>query len=393
MNFSFYLKDKKKADKTPIVLVISQHGKLYRKQIGISVRPSEFKKQRTKNESVNSKLRTIENVLNSRLNQFSSPDEIKKSIDAAMSEAFSGGMKIEKKMASYNVPRPCFWDYFREWGERDTPSKKSRWLAFRRVSDIMGEIGDWEDIDESWCFRFIQRCNDLSYSENYKATLIAKVKTVLIEGKKLKYHNSDEYKKFKYKWETSDSIALTKDEVDAIYAASLDGKQADARDIFIIGVYTASRFQTYSHLSVDNISDGMIHFVQQKTGGSVILPCSPKILEILGKHGGCAPKITEQEVGRHMKEICKGLGGSFNDVYEIRKSRGGRIVVERTPKWKLVSTHTARRTGATILHLSGVPDFQLMKITGHTTLTNFQKYLRITKEENARLLADNPFFQ
>ena len=399
MTYSFVLFDKQdgvspsKQKPTPLRLVINHKGKQYRKMIGISVLPCDFKKQRTKDEGINRKLKIIEATINDRLDQFSTPEQIISAINAAI--ALKDGLpeRYEEASADTPSPRPSFWEHFRSWADRDTASKRDRDLAYRRVSQIMGTAEDWEQINEAWCYRFIQKCNELKYSENYKATLIAKVKTVLIEGKKLGYHASEEYKKFKYRWETADTIALTKKEVDAIWKAKLTGRRDEARDVFILGVYTASRFQTYSRLSLDNISDGMIHFVQQKTGESVIIPCSPKVLTILRKYGGRAPEITEQEVGRYMKEICKDLGGSFNDVYEIRKSKGGRIVVEKHPKYELISTHTARRSGATILHLAGVPDFQLMKITGHTTLTNFQKYLRITKEENARSLAKLPFFK
>lgn len=399
MTYSFTLFDKQdgvapsKQKPTPLRLIINHKGKQYRKMIGISVRPCDFKKQRTKDESVNRKLKLIEATLDERLDQFSTPEQVADAIDAALA-AKDGLPEPEKKLNKGTpAPRPSFWEHFRAWADRDTASRKDRDLAYRRVSEIMGTAEDWEQINESWCFRFVQKCNELKYSENYKATLIAKVKTVLIEGKKLGYHASEEYKKFKYRWETADTVALTKEEVDAIWKAKLTGRKAEARDVFILGVYTASRFQNYSRLSMDNIYDGMIHFVQHKTGESVIIPCSPKVLKILKRHGGQAPRVTEQEVGRYMKEICKGIGGSFNDVYEIRKSRGGRIVVEKHPKHDLISTHTARRSGATILHLAGVPDFQLMKITGHTTLTNFQKYLRVTKEENARRLAKLPFFK
>ena len=388
MTFAFYLKDKSRKEGTPLVLIVSHGNRKYKKQIGISVRPADWKKQRTKDENVNGKLRTIENVLNEKLNQFSTPQQITEAIADAMKE-----IGKEPKKSNTPSPRPSFWDYFKEWSERETPSKKDRGLAYKRVSEIMGTAEDWEQINEAWCFRFVRKCNDLNYSENYKATLIAKVKTVLIEGKKMGYHTSEEYRKFKYRWETADTVALTQEEVDAIWNADLEGRLAMARDVFILGVYTASRFQSYSRLSLDNISDGMIQFVQQKTGESVIIPCSPKVLEVLNRNGGRAPRITEQEVGRHIKKICKDIGGSFNDVYEIRKSRGGSIVIEKHAKHELISTHTARRTGATILHLAGVSDIQLMKITGHTTLSNFQKYLRISKEENARSLAKLPFFQ
>lgn len=397
MTVSFYLFDKQdgvpvsKQKSTPIRLVVNHRGKQYRKLVGISVKPADFKKQRTKNDDINKRLRIIQTILEEKLTPFSTGEDVERVIGEAL--AADAGSVPAKKTRKRDLSRPEFWDYFKEWSERDTPSKKDRALAYKRVSEIMGRRGDWEDIDESWYFRFIQKCNDLGLSGNYQATLSAKVKTVLIEGRKLKFHDSSEYKKFKYKWETADAIALSQAEVDALWCADLEGRQAMARDLFMLGVYTASRFQNYSRLTEDNISNGMIQFVQPKTGDEVLIPLSPRVKAALDRNGGAAPKMTEQELGRHLKDICKNLGGSFLGSHDVRRTEGGRVVIKRKQKWERVSSHTARRTGATLLHLAGVPDFQLMKLTGHRTLQNFQKYLRISKEDNARLLAKLDFFK
>ena len=55
---------------------------------------------------------------------------------------------------------------------------------------------------------------------------------------------------------------------------------------------------------------------------------------------------------------------------------GGKKKVEYTPKWKLVHTHTARRTGATLMYLSGMDLFDIMKITGHTSPASLKKYIK-----------------
>jgi integrase len=61
-------------------------------------------------------------------------------------------------------------------------------------------------------------------------------------------------------------------------------------------------------------------------------------------------------------------------------------------KYNLITTHTARRSGATNMFLAGIPAQSIMKITGHTTESSFMKYLRISKDANATLIANNPFF-
>jgi integrase len=56
------------------------------------------------------------------------------------------------------------------------------------------------------------------------------------------------------------------------------------------------------------------------------------------------------------------------------------------PKYDLITTHTARRSFATNLFLSGFPAISIMKITGHKTEKSFMKYIKISQEENANLL-------
>jgi integrase len=291
---------------------------------------------------------------------------------------------------SYSVH---LWDYFKDWSERDTPSRRFRKLAYDRLSDMMGTEDDWGDIDGDWYFRFQREADLLGYSPNYKSTLIAKLKTVMNEGLARGIHSNTAFKGFPTTYKAADAIALTQEEVDALWAVDLAGVQARARDCFIVGVYCAGRFQDYSQLSEDNLVDGKLRYVQRKTGQTVIIPCSPRIKEVFARNGGGVPRISEQEVGREIKKICKTLGGSFDDKVQIHKTRGNKSVIESHCRHELVSTHTARRSGASILYKSGVPVRVCRFLTGHTTDSMFLNYVKISKDEGAEILARSAFFQ
>lgn len=51
-------------------------------------------------------------------------------------------------------------------------------------------------------------------------------------------------------------------------------------------------------------------------------------------------------------------------------------VRETFPKNELIKTHTARRTGATLMYLAGMDIYDIMKITGHTSPAVLKKYIR-----------------
>lgn len=61
-------------------------------------------------------------------------------------------------------------------------------------------------------------------------------------------------------------------------------------------------------------------------------------------------------------------------------------------KCDLVKTHTARRSGATNMYLTGIPTIAIMKITGHKTEKKFMKYIKITEEQTAMELMNHPYF-
>ncbi|KPK85295.1 MAG: hypothetical protein AMS27_07620 [Bacteroides sp. SM23_62_1] len=44
------------------------------------------------------------------------------------------------------------------------------------------------------------------------------------------------------------------------------------------------------------------------------------------------------------------------------------------------------------MYHAGIKTIDIMKITGHTLESNFLKYIKVTKEETADMLAAHPFF-
>lgn len=401
MTFAFYLKEPQstiapsKQKTTPLVLIISHLGKKFKKQIGISVRPSDFKKQRTHKEKENERLRIIENCLNERLNQFSTEAEVLGAIDYALRMSYGETPAPKKKegvpLKKKGTP-PSFYDYFEEWANRDTPQLKQRRNTLTLIRRLMGESYDWNDIDSAFYFRLMQKMKDEEYSINYMGSVIAKLKTVMSEGYKLKYHRNEEFRQFKKSTERPDTVYLTKEELDKLWRLKPEDEiSCKTRDLFLLGCYTAMRFSDYSRLSESNIRNGNIHITQRKTAGSVIIPVSPRVREILKRNGGAAPSMDQVVFNRKIKEVCFAAG--ITTPIEVTKSKGDRHITETRPKFTQVSSHTARRTGATLLFQTGISVQSLMLITGHKSPQSILSYLRLGKEENAEALKNNPFFK
>ena len=114
--------------------------------------------------------------------------------------------------------------------------------------------------------------------------------------------------------------------------------------------------------------------IQQKTGAKVYIPCHPELIRILEKYDYNVPHMADQKINKYIKTVAE--KAELNELIKIEKVVGGKKKVEYTPKWKLVHTHTARRTGATLMYLSGMDIFDIMKITGHSTPLTLKKYIK-----------------
>lgn len=202
---------------------------------------------------------------------------------------------------------------------------------------------------------------------------------------------------FKAPSETVDHIYLTLDELDAIYNKDLGVKMYldRVRDLFLIGCHTGLRFSDFSFLKQENLEEtksGWVFNVKtNKTNERVVIPVKPVVKAIWDKYEGTLPRaISNQKMNEYLKELGE-LAGITKKV--IIKKTSGKEVRERVcPKYKLISTHTARRSFATNAFLSGIPAISIMKFTGHKTESSFMKYIKVSQERNAELLSTHPFF-
>ena len=160
------------------------------------------------------------------------------------------------------------------------------------------------------------------------------------------------------------------------------------RDLFLIGAFTGLRFSDFTSITKDNILSSTIHIEQHKTGGKVAIPLHRVVLEIWRKYGEKLPQpISNQKFNNYIKEVCKLAG--IDEMEQKNITRGGMRVRQTYKKYELVTSHTARRSFATNLYLSGFPAISIMQITGHRTEKAFMAYIRVTPEQHAELLREH----
>ena len=188
---------------------------------------------------------------------------------------------------------------------------------------------------------------------------------------------------------------LTKEEIQAVYECDYSNhdKLDNARDWFVIGLWTGLRVSDFLSLTKDNIDDGLLYVLIKKTEQYVFIPIHPNVAAILKKRNGEFPrKISDVKFNEYIKEIAKDAGLT-------EKIQGAKMVTQEDEngnkttrkqsglfhKYELVSSHICRRSFATN-HYGEIDTLTIMKITGHSTEKQFLDYIKVTPKEYAEKL-------
>ena len=185
-----------------------------------------------------------------------------------------------------------------------------------------------------------------------------------------------------------DSVYLTAAELDRLETLELTGQLEICRDLFLVGCETGLRFSDFSNLQQSNISGSQLEVMPKKTRSTtskkLIIPISVRLRSILDKYEGKLPNWPVHGLNKFNEGVRKcheKAEINVNQVIEHRKR--GQIQETCQPKWKLISSHTCRRTFCTLKFLQGMPAQVIMKFSGHTTEKNFLSYLKLDAEINA----------
>ena len=180
------------------------------------------------------------------------------------------------------------------------------------------------------------------------------------------------------------SIALTVEELAELETVELNEHHDRIRDLFLVGCYTGMRFSDYNTIDPNAVQDGYLTAIQIKTKGKVVIPVSVKLAQIFAKYNGNLPTLSNQKFNKQIKKAaanCKLL----EKVELLAYTKGAKHIEETKPRHELVSSHTARRTFATLAYERGTPVQYIMAITGHKTEKSFMAYIKTSKEKQAEI--------
>lgn len=229
-------------------------------------------------------------------------------------------------------------------------------------------------------------------SPNSIAKEIKNIRTFMNMAVELGYTTNLAYKskKFGVKSEDTDAVYLTEKELRSLYRFDFSGnKRLEAvRDLFVFSSFVGLRYSDAAAIKPENIVkiDGE-HYIKVsaiKTGRPVTIPCNDIVLKIFKKYehnqNRLPPAITNQKYNKFLKELCEISG----------LTETGRLSTDlNKPLFACISSHTARRNFATNCYLAGMDSRMIMAVTGHSTEKSFEKYIKVTREEHAKRMAQH----
>ena len=187
-------------------------------------------------------------------------------------------------------------------------------------------------------------------------------------------------------------IALTADEVSRIAYFDVDRFYADrrkdyretmrrVRDMFVLSCNLFQRHSDMVRIEKSCFDRNIFRITQQKTGNQAVVDINKYAVDakttyrILERYNYEAPyKATIGNYNFYLHQLMKDIG--LDDLVRIEERVDGKLVTENVPKWRLITSHTARRTAITVNVLRGHNIHGVKRCSGHTDLRVFDNYVR-----------------
>lgn len=419
-----------KAEKSPIRCCLSINGKRYRSQVGISVVTKFWDKNKSRVKVTNSYRDAV--LINHKLAEWDGAvnrvlhNTTLKNIDISDEKVFWSYVQCEIKNEPYILGArntQSFTDYIENVyiprfrgrkDERRLRRFKSVYALLKEYEEHTSRTINFNDVNVLFYRDFSDFCyKEKKYTINYFGTLVKIVKQFMREAVEIdRLSSNHDYRSAEFKAPSAavDSEYLTVEELEALYRVDIDklieenyplsfgwGREqlrntfTTVRNLFLIGAFTGLRVSDFTDLKDYNFRDGKMVKITEKDNDRVVIPIHPLVQNILDGGFDYSAKVSEKTMRDYIKILCRFAG--FTQNVEVRRTTGGVVKSEVYPRYRLISTHTCRRSFATNAVIAGIPVAHIMMITGHTRETDFWRYVRIKPSQIADLVADSKFFK
>lgn len=245
------------------------------------------------------------------------------------------------------------------------------------------------DIFWNYFVSYMVSANKLAVST--AKTCCAQLRSVLSWASRHNCPISPSYDFVKLPKYNQEQVALTPDEVSHIYHFDLSTiakrpqyirNMERVRDHFVLSCSLGQRFSDMVRIDKTCFDRNIFSIMQQKTGNKCRVDIDKMSMDsnttykILEKYGYEAPiKGDISAYDRYVKMLLQHIGGEFFEIIKRETKVNGIVDTQFYPKYKMISSHTCRRTFATVNVLRGYHEDEIRRATGHKSGDAFAKYL------------------
>jgi hypothetical protein len=152
----------------------------------------------------------------------------------------------------------------------------------------------------------------------------------------------------------------------------------NVRKLAIIGCWTGLRGGNFLNIDPEtqitwseDLNRYVVSAISNKGTGLVRIPAHDMIKHLY-ESDTWPYNITKKTYNEQIKILGRVAG--FNEPILLEKHKGGKNIEETKPFYKLITTHTSRRSFCSNCLISGMPKQEIMSMSGHTTEISFNKY-------------------
>lgn len=166
----------------------------------------------------------------------------------------------------------------------------------------------------------------------------------------------------------STAVYLTEEEIQKLIDYNpRNARELYVRNLFVISCYVGCRHSDGVNLTESNIIGNNLQYVSVKTKIHAVVPLKPIVREYIATRP-CI-EIDDTTYNNIIRRISKKCGITDRvKVFKAGEEREGE-------KWEYISSHTSRRTFATLLYLRGVDLYTISKMLGHNSVKTSEGYI------------------
>ena len=262
------------------------------------------------------------------------------------------------------------------------------------------------DIDVPWMERFHQwMVTERSQQGVTVDGNLSKMRIFLRWARKKGYYKGDADRDYRPKIKGAGEkfrsiIYLTRDELKQVEGYRFAERHYNvAKDVFLFACYTGLRWSDVVKLTRADCHEDHISFITKKTNHALTVPLNDKAKSILDRYVDCKPNRRQKVLGitnpalptadlktmnKHLRHIMQeiGIGSPVTHSYYIGNERHDDVL----PKYKLISTHTARHTFIVTAISLGIPIPVIMEWTGHHNYNAMKPYIAIANSTSRQAM-------